>query len=808
VPSDSIWIVGSARSGKTSCLIEQLCKWSQNVKPKPVQTSDSQRTGARAIGHTAGTILVLAANGENRLELADRITVATGARSAFHSTTPFGFFEQEVMLFWPLLVEILDLRTQFPLRLQPETELELATRLWQRELDEGMLRQPGVSPNRMVRRILDIFQLAAVSGTPAEEIPAILEVGFAGENGNPILFASMGELLLEWREWCLARGFLTYGIISELYWRYLLKDSTYQQRLLDRYQAVIADDADDYPAICRDLFELMLDRGCAGAFSYNPDGGARSGLGADPEYLAGLAARCQRVKRLEGQAGLAEEIGELAINLAINSYIFYPSFSIPESARSISTTSRAQLLRETAEIIAEAVKSKTVQPQEVAVIAPGMDAIARYSLTEILARDGIAAEPLNDQRPLSSSPIIRSLLTLLALVYPGLGRLADRDAVAEMLVVLGSQKNRELEESEDFESTFDRQSTVNSQQSTVSSQQSAVNSQQSTVNSQQSTVNSQQSTVNSQQSTVNSQQSTVSSQQFPIPNAPSPIPNAPSPIPNAPSPIPNLKSKIQNLKSIDPVRAGLIADCCFSPDIEKPQLQPINAFPRWDRVGHRAAAAYEQIVEWIEDQRSQQQQRLLPSPLALLDRAIQKFLISDRYLPFDQLAALRELMETATHYWQIDARMQRLEPDAGGDSEVIARFIQLLRRGTVTANPFPVRPDGSASNAVTLANIFQYRSSRRAHKWHFWLDAGSPLWLSGGAATLFGAPLFLQSQQGRPWQTEDETAAGEERLRRILLDLLSRCQALYLCHSELATNGQEQTGPLLPLIHSSKLLRI
>ncbi|NJM60163.1 MAG: recombinase family protein [Oscillatoriales cyanobacterium RU_3_3] len=747
--SDSIWIAGSARSGKTTRLIEQFCKWSPNVKSKPVKLSSSERTGLRAIGQTAGSILVLAANGENRLELADRITVATGAKSAFHSTTPFGFFEQEVMLFWPLLIQLLELKTQFPLRLQPETELELAARLWQPELEEGILRQPGVSPNRMVRRTLDIFQLAAVSGTSAEEIPAILEQGFAGENGSSSLFASMGELLLRWREWCLARGFLTYGIISELYWRYLLKDSTYQQRLLDRYHAIIADDADDYPAICRDLFELMLDRDCAGAFSYNPDGGARSGLGADPEYIAGLAARCKRVERLEGQTGLAEEVGELAINLAVNSYIFYPlNLSMPESVRSVSTTSRAQLLRETAEIIAEAVKSKTVQPQEIAVIAPGMDAIARYSLTEILARDGIAAEPLNDQRPLSSSPTIRSLLTLLALVYPGLGRLADRDAVAEMLVVLGSQKYQELEDSEDIESPFNRQSSTDNPQPTILNRQSKI--------------------------------------QNPI----------------------NLKSKIQNLKSIDPVRAGLIADCCFCPDVEKPQLLPITAFPRWDRVGHRAAAAYEQIVAWIEDQRSQQQQRLLPSPLSLLDRAIQKFLISDRYLPYDQLAALRELMETATHYWQIDARMQRLEPNTGGDSEAIARFIQLLRRGTVTANPFPVRPDGSASKAVTLANIFQYRSSRRAHKWHFWLDAGSPLWLSGGAATLFGAPLFLQSQLGRPWQTEDETAAGEERLRRILLDLLSRCEALYLCHSELATNGQEQTGPLLPLIHSSKLLRI
>jgi hypothetical protein len=425
------------------------------------------------------------------------------------------------------------------------------------------------------------------------------------------------------------------------------------------------------------------------------------------------------VENLDAKAGLAPEIGDLAVSLAVNSEGFYPlGLSLPGKVRSLQTTSRAQLLRETAEIIVDAVKSKAVEPQEIAVIAPGMDAIARYSLTEILAQRRIAATSLNDQRPLSSTPEIRALLTLLALVYPGLGRAVDRDGVAEMLVVLGSQKHRSLE-TEDFNPTF------------------------------------------------------------------------------------NLKSQIPNQKSIDQVRAGLIADHCFCPDIDRPQLLAITAFPRWDRLGHRAAAAYEQIVEWIEQQRSQQQERLLPSPIALLDRAIQKFLMNDRYLPYDRLSALRELMETAGHYWEIQGRLQRVEPTNGSESETIAHFIQLLRQGTVTANPFPVRSEGPEAQAVTLANIFQYRSSRRAHKWHFWLDAGSPLWLSGGAATLFGAPLFLRSQQGHPWQTEEEAAADQQRLRRILLDLLSRCSLLYLCHSELAVNGQEQTGPLLPLIHSS-----
>jgi hypothetical protein len=198
-------------------------------------------------------------------------------------------------------------------------------------------------------------------------------------------------------------------------------------------------------------------------------------------------------------------------------------------------------------------------------------------------------------------------------------------------------------------------------------------------------------------------------------------------------------------------------------------------------------------LQWIEGQRSQQEQRLIPSPISLLDRAIQRFLWNGSNLPYDQLAALRELLETAQHYWEVNTRLRQIEISKGEaqsqaepPSATIAQFIQLLRRGTITANPYPVRPIGPASRAVTLATVFQYRSSRRFHKWQIWLDAGSPLWLSGGAATLFGAPLFLQHRFGRPWTAEDASNADEERLRRILRDLLGRVgERVYLCHSEL-----------------------
>ncbi|MEH1965040.1 recombinase family protein [Nostoc sp.] len=719
--SHSVWIVGTSRSGKTARLVEQFRSW---VEPEKQYTEsfytkkNGRKKGDRIreflyLKQTEPGVLVLAANDDNRRELGDTIVTSTLGKYPVRAKTPLGFFQDEVILFWPLLINSLNLKAQFPVRLRPETEQELATKLWRPQLDEEILRIAGVNESRLVRRILDLLQLAAYSGTSCEDIAQILTRGLR-ENVTNLEPEFLASLLLDWRNWCLERGLLTYGIITELYSQYLLSDRNYQQHLTKRYQAVLADDVDDYPSVARLLFELLLDQGAVGAFSYNPDGAVRLGLGADPNYLEGLAERC-RVEILTGPPpeSLGEQLTKQMVELVTEPMVV---LSLPKTVHSIQTTSRAQLLRQTAEVIANAIQSQQVQPEQVAIIAPGLDAIARYTLVEILVKQNIQVESLNDQRPLISSPVIRALLTMLALVYPGLGRLVDRDAVAEMLVVL-SRKQQPPENSRDAINPKDAMNRVST--------------------------------------------------------------------------------------NIDPVRAGLIADYCFVPHPDRPNLLPVSAFERWDRIGYAATTAYTEILQWLEQQRSQQELRLIPSPISLLDRAIQRFLWNGSNLPYEQLAALRELLETAQHYWEIDTRLRQIGPVETTPYTTIIEFIQLLRRGTITANPYPVRPIGGARKAVTLATIFQYRSSRRSHRWHFWLDAGSPLWAKGGAATLFGAPFFLRDRLGEPWTAEDEKLAEEQRLQRILTDLLSRVsERVYLCHSDLAVSGQEQLGPLLPLVNS------
>jgi hypothetical protein len=113
---------------------------------------------------------------------------------------------------------------------------------------------------------------------------------------------------------------------------------------------------------------------------------------------------------------------------------------------------------------------------------------------------------------------------------------------------------------------------------------------------------------------------------------------------------------------IDPVRAELLVDHCFAPQLDRPQLLPVECFERWYRLGYKATQCYNHLRQWIAQQQEQHQQRLIPGVVGFLDRAIQTFYGGGHHLPADQLTALRELVETAQQYWTVDDQLRQREP--------------------------------------------------------------------------------------------------------------------------------------------------
>lgn len=687
------WCQGPTGSGKTTWLLEQLRGWA---------------TSEAATLAPGQSLLVFVANGDNRLRLTETLARYTQGTIPVVTTTPNGFIQDEITLFWPLLVPFLGPLPQFPVRLRPENEQELATRFWQDKLWDGSLRIEGWQDQQTVRRSLDFLQMAASATIPAEDLATLLPEGMPPGFAPEPVWKAVGEAIVAWRNWCLHHSLLTYGVMTELYWQHLLPQPIYQEKLLARYGGVWVDDLDEYPAVTERWLQVFIDRGCPVVIAWNPSGKVRLGVGADPDRLILLRDRCPVVVDLPPSPdNLAYAWADTVVDWATN------PLALPEALdcfQSLQTTSRGELLRQTAEAVATAIEAGQVAPHEVAIVGPGLDAIARYTLAEILLQKGLPVASLNDQRPLINSPLVRALLTLLTFVYPGLGRLADPDSVAEMLVVL-SQTPQSPELAPWFETV-----------------------------------------------------------------------------------------------QIDPVRAELLVDHCFVPRLDLPELLPVERFERWDRLGYRATQAYNRLRQWIAQQQEQRQQRLIPGVVGLLDRAIQTFYNGGHHLPTDHLVALRELVETAQHYWMVEDQLrqrgQRIQSATAAASPSAAeRFIDLLRQGAVAANPYPADALAPTQRGITIATVFQYRLQRLRHRWHFWLDAGSVRWIMDTG--LFGFPMFLSTYPGRPWRADELEAFQADHLERSLRDLLGRVtERVVLCHSDLSVTGQEQLGPLLPLINA------
>jgi hypothetical protein len=698
------WVTGSVQSGKTTALIAQLEQWSNAYSTVPsLDKPDNSGTGAQG-----QSILVFAANADNRGVLMGRIAGQIKGRSRVTSTTPLAFFETEVQLFWPLVIQQLDLRGYFPYRLRPETEQALALRLWGKDFIAKLRQFEGVSTDRWVRRILDLIQLAASSGTPLTAIAALTQAESTVLNLPSPIADLVQQLALQWRDWCLKRGVLTYGLIADLYWQYVLPHPTYRSQLSARFGAIAADDVENYPAIARSFFETALDLGLPSIFTYCELGGIRDGLGADSAYLLGLKQRCTEIV-----LPTAPELTEAAQTpIAEIPWVYQQANAYQQPAfYALKTTSRIELLQTVVQQVADSISRGEVLPQEVAIVGPGLDPLARYGIIETLQNAGIAVESLRDQRPIQSTALVRSLLTLLALVYPGLGHLLETEQIAEMLVVLTT---------------------------------------------------------------------------------------------------PSESSELAN--SIDPVRAGLLADFCFRPHPDSPELLPIEVYSRWDRLGYGAATAYETLRQWIAQQQGTLRGRvdavakdysaayLTLSPVFILDRAIQTFVMTHP-LSVDRLAVLRELMETAQHYWDVDIRLRKMEPTWPTLAETVSDFIQLLHRGVVTANPYPTTLAQQSRPAVILATTFQYLNAHLNHRWQFWLDAGSQLWQYSGDFELWGASLFLKANADSLLLTEVQLQQTNPLFRNTLLNLLGRVKdRVHLCHSELAIDGQPQVGPLMPWV--------
>jgi hypothetical protein len=267
-----------------------------------------------------------------------------------------------------------------------------------------------------------------------------------------------------------------------------------------------------------------------------------------------------------------------------------------------------------------------------------------------------------------------------------------------------------------------------------------------------------------------------------------------------------------SIADLDPVRAHLLTDIVYRVREGSPILSSFhNIVPQTQqRISYLLGTRYEDLRAWIEEYIATAADREVPEELDhFLSRLFGEVLSQAGFgfhRDFDAGAVAANLIESVQKFRKSmppppDEDRDGETPGANRSDNLAIEYVDLVERGVVAAqyiSSWQVRPE----DAVLLVPAYTFLMMNQPVTIQFWLDAGSRSWFERIYQPLTH-PYVLRRDwpEDEVWTDENEVAAREKALGRLILGLTRRCrQRIYLTSSELSEQGYEQQGPLLQAV--------
>lgn len=439
------YLVGHAGTGKTSQLTRRLVDLIEDgARPDRILALVAQRSQAQRF----------------RAALA---SVKGNTRGEPTLTTLFGLAQQHVTLFFPIVAESAGFAQpqREPVFINVESAQYFLNQIVEprvAEFDDLKLYRP-----RLLSQILDSMNKAATSGFGLDELADRLAAAWQGEPRRIASYRAMQATALDFRAFCLQHSLLDFSLTMDVYARFLLASKSYQDYATARYRHVLADNIEEGAPALHDFLSLVL-KTCDSAMLVEDDpGGYRLFLGADVASARGLRGLCELEEITERKEEREVDGAELDVR-RVKPTIFAKALSNhlrqssshpitlppthPVTQSSTDPTPNAQYpvtILESSKYwtgmvqrVADEIKtlvSEGVPANNIAVLAPYVEDVLRFELSERLKEAGIGVLALRPSRPLYDHPVARALVTLAKLAHPSWNALVSSTELSRALSV-------------------------------------------------------------------------------------------------------------------------------------------------------------------------------------------------------------------------------------------------------------------------------------------------------------------------------------------------------------------------------------
>lgn len=309
------------------------------------------------------------------------------------------------------------------------------------EFDDLKLHRP-----RLLSQILDDLNKAATSGFPLDELAQRLASAWTGPEPRAGSYQRAQQLAHAYRTFCLQHSLLDFSLWVDVFGRHLLAADFYREFVAARYRHVLVDNVEEGTPIMHDFVALLLNTCDSAAIVEDDPGGYRLFLGADPRSARQLRERCDAVEHIPdarlapGAPASPAQFGT-ALMQSVRSNARLP-VQDPAVAAQVELLDDGgggmrywtNMVQAVVERIA-ALVAQGARPNEIAVLAPFVEDVLRFELSERLRPRGIGVFAIRPSRPLYDHPVTRALVTWAKLGHPAWRIAAPASELARALSV-------------------------------------------------------------------------------------------------------------------------------------------------------------------------------------------------------------------------------------------------------------------------------------------------------------------------------------------------------------------------------------
>jgi hypothetical protein len=332
--------------------------------------------------------------------------------------TYYSLAQRMVALFWPLVARQAGFAhpERPPIFLPYDLAQYLLAQVIRPFLDRGYFEGLHLHPQRLLSQLLDNLNKPALNGYPLADVVVRLSNAWSGPPERLLLYQQAQECCEQFREECLERGLLDLSLTLEAF-RLLLEHPLFWRYFQERYRHLLADNVEENVPLAHDFIARLLPGLDSALLVYDESGGYRTLLGADPEGALSLRRLCRTVLRCDRPPWPTAPLAA-AIAYRLGQGGTWPEHLSGALLGAIARRYRGEMITAVAERLAQMVHEEGIPPEEIAVLAPYLDGVLRFTLAQECAARQVPLSVLRRYRRPAEDPIARSLLTFASLLHP------------------------------------------------------------------------------------------------------------------------------------------------------------------------------------------------------------------------------------------------------------------------------------------------------------------------------------------------------------------------------------------------------